>query len=98
MTSNNNTAAVLVAKGYMEKMLDYSDFGGADTVFNDATTVRRQVVYNGDSTTYKYNWNVLTSPAPYSSYYKEYVVNVYWGTSGGKSTTSITLISSKWSN
>ncbi len=93
--SNNNSAAVMVAKGYMEQMLAYSNFPNVENIYNDASTVRRQVTYNGDSTTYTYNWSVQASPAPYNAYFKQYVVNVYWLSAKSGYTTSVTLISAR---
>jgi type IV pilus modification protein PilV len=98
-TSNNNTAAALVAKGLMEQMLANTDFQNVDTVYDDASTVRRQVNYNGDTTTYTYNWTIYDAAAPYSvNYYKEYIVNVYWQGQNSSYTTSITLITTKSNN
>jgi len=90
-TSNNVTIATCIAQGLMENMMD-ANFNTLETGFTDATTVRRVVNYNGDTTSYQSNICVSTSPSPLGTTLKQITVSVYWIGKNGETSVQLSTL------
>ena len=90
-TSNNVTIATCIAQGLIEERLN-ANFNTLETGYTDSTTARRNVNYNGDTTTYDCSIDVDTTPSPLGPTMKQITVSVYWvGLNGEKSVQLSTL-------
>ncbi len=90
-SSEDATDATAIGQKLVEELI-HSDYDSLEDGRRDAANVRRVCSYMGDTTRFKSNIYVATSPAPLGSNLKQINVRVFWKGRGGETNILISTL------
>jgi prepilin-type N-terminal cleavage/methylation domain-containing protein len=90
-SSEDATDATSIGQRIVEELI-HDDFDSLESGNQDAASARRICNYQGDTTRFKSNIYVSTSPAPLSAKLKQINVRVYWKGKGGENNILISTL------